>query len=66
MKTSHIFLLSIGWVIIAVTAFFAGASHNKNSNVELPEEYKLITKETPIQGVYKNDTLFIEFKHNYK
>ena len=36
---------------------------NNQQKVELPEEYKLITKEDTLVGYYKNDTLHIEFKH---
>jgi len=31
--------------------------------IDLPEEYELITPNTPIQGTYKDGTLIIEFKH---
>lgn len=54
-------LLYISWILIAVLAFYAGASHRQK--VDLPEEYKLITPQTPIRGYYKNDTLHIEFVH---
>jgi hypothetical protein len=31
--------------------------------VELPEEYKLINKNDTLKGVFRNDTLFIEFNN---
>ena len=38
---------------------------NKRKQVDLPEEYKLITKDTPIQGYYDKDSvLHIEFNHS--
>lgn len=35
-------------------------------NVDLPEEYQLITEDTPIKGHFEGKTLVIEFNHHYK
>lgn len=64
-KTIVISILLIG---CGVALYFFGFMVNlmgkgKQPKVELPEEYKLITKDTPIQGYYRNDSLIIEFKH---
>lgn len=33
---------------------------------DLPEEYQLITENTPIKGHFEGKTLVIEFDHHYK
>lgn len=56
-------------IIIIVLIFALAAILHKVNNtpkVDLPEEYQLITKDTPIQGHFEGKTLVIEFKHNYK
>ena len=39
---------------------------NLNQPVQLPEEYQLITEDTPIKGHFEGKTLIIEFDHQYK
>lgn len=36
---------------------------DKQPKVDLPEEYREITRDTPIQGHFEGDVLVIEFKH---
>lgn len=60
MKTFQIILsLLIGFII-------GGISFTLNQNkIDLPEEYKLITKNTPIRGYMNKDSiLVIEFVNN--
>lgn len=50
--------------IILIVLLSLSILHNITSpKIDLPEEYELITKDAPIQGYYKNNTLVIEFKH---
>lgn len=37
--------------------------HYTEPKVDLPKEYKLITKDTPIRGHFEGETLVIEFVH---
>lgn len=36
---------------------------DKRPVIDLPEEWPLITLNTPLKGFLRNDTLFISFKH---
>lgn len=59
------------FAIIAVAALISitlcvifGPQDKKDCNkVDLPEEYKEITRDTPIEGHFEGDVLVIEFKH---
>lgn len=54
----------ISVTIILIVLLSLSILHNiRSPKIDIPEEYKLITKDTPIQGYYKNNTLVIEFKH---
>jgi hypothetical protein len=64
MKYYFIFLM-VAVVCYSVVVIFDGKDPQQPQKVDLPEEYKLITKDTPIQGYMRGDTLVIEFKHNY-
>ncbi len=63
MKNIFISLVSllIGLIIGALTM---KSDLDNNSKTDLPEEYKLITKDTPIRGCMNKDSvLVIEFVH---
>jgi len=51
--------------VLVCLVFFCGI-YVGQSKVNLPEEYKLITTETPIKGSYNKETevLDLEFDHN--
>lgn len=56
-----IYLSIIGGLIIALTISIIALT--QRPAIDLPEEYELITPNTPIQGTYKDGTLIIEFRH---
>lgn len=58
MKNIIMFIIGmlIGHLIITI-------EHYTEPKVDLPEEYKLITKDTPIRGHFEGETLVIEFVH---
>lgn len=59
MKT--IYLTIIAGLTVAFTVVLL-ALLNK-PKVDLPEEYELITPNTPIEGEYKDGVLVLKFKH---
>lgn len=55
--------------IILLVGIILGVLFNYNlatPKVDLPEEYQLITEDTPIKGHFEGKTLVIEFNHQYK
>ena len=63
MKYLVFTLIGIAIGIVITLSVIELPTHN---NVELPEEYQLITKDTPIKGHFEGKTLVIEFDHQYK
>lgn len=66
----YFYTMMVFIVVFGAVELFAPEIKKDNSKVvtckvDLPEEYKLITKDTPIQGYMRGDTLVIEFKHDY-
>lgn len=57
-KIIEVFLITL--IAVIVTRVYI---HYTTPTTDLPEEYELITPDTPIQGEFKNGTLTIEFKH---
>lgn len=59
MKNIITFIIGgiIGLIILSLY------EHYTEPKVDLPEEYKLITKDTPIRGHFEGETLVIEFVH---
>ena len=67
--------LTLGFVIYTTTELNQHIQDSANHctlkqteiKIDLPEEYKLIDKYTPLQGYYDKDSiLHIEFNHKYK
>lgn len=56
-----IYLSIIAGLIVALT--IAIIALIEKPTTDLPEEYELITPDTPIEGQYKDGVLIIKFKH---
>lgn len=53
----------VGIVTLGAVAIFNPKVFEDKPKVDLPEEYREITRDTPIQGHFEGDVLVIEFKH---
>lgn len=62
MKTSHHILLWLGGLLLGISIGIK-VTLCILSKVDLPEEYKLITKQDKLSGYYKDNTLVIEFNN---
>lgn len=56
-----IYLSIIAGLVVALTIAIIALSEKPAT--DLPEEYELITPDTPIEGQYKDGVLIIKFKH---
>ena len=61
----YILLFYIGLIAGGLTTYYI-IKDCDNTPIDLPEEYQLITKDTPIKGHFEGKTLVIEFNHHYK
>lgn len=50
-------------LIILLLFFLLIKERLEQPKTDLPEEYELITPDTPIEGQYKDGVLIIKFKH---
>ena len=64
MKESSIVIILVTYMVTVLLAMIF-IPRQTTPKVDLPEEYQEITKDTPIQGYFRGDTLVIEFKHHY-
>lgn len=71
MARKRIFELFLSFIICSVILFlslytFYLVANKTEIEIDLPEEYKQINKNTPIEGYYNNKgVLVIKFKHYY-
>ena len=62
-RNDNLYAFIIGALVSGIIVFITMVSNKPK--VDLPEEYMLITEDTPIKGYYKNDTLHIYFDNKY-
>ena len=61
----YILFFYIGLITGGILTYYI-INDSDNPTIDLPEEYQLITNDTPIKGHFEGKTLVIEFNHQYK
>ena len=67
MNTAFTVILIV-LVVLLLIALFIGITQQNNPSVNLPEEYILMTEDTPIKGHFdaQSNTVYIEFDNSKK